>query len=86
MDQHITPDADRLTALTSNAHINKFLAKIDEKSKQLKANDMTRGDQHVLRNHRLSLIWGEPIEKADGEDVSATSWRKGRARRAYAEI
>ena len=86
MDQHITPEAGRLTTLTSNAQINKFLTKIDEKSKQLKANDMNRGDQHVLKNHRLSLIWGEPIGKADGEDASATSWRKGRARRAYAEI
>lgn len=86
MDEHITPEAGHSTALTSNAQINKFLAKIDEKFKQLKANDMTRGDQHVLKNHRLSLVWGEPIEKADGEDASATLWRKARARRVYAEI
>jgi hypothetical protein len=78
--------AGRLTARTLNAQIDKFLDKIDKKSMQLKANGLTRGDQELLKDHRLKLIWGEPDEKPDGEGASATAWRRARARRIYGEI
>lgn len=66
--------------------MDQLLAKIDEKAKQLKTNGMTRGDQELLKANRLNLVWGEPIEKPDGQAASATDWRKGRARRAYTEV
>ncbi|OBT57889.1 hypothetical protein VE04_02109 [Pseudogymnoascus sp. 24MN13] len=73
--------------MTSDAQINKFLTKIDEKSKQLRINDMTRVDQELLKNRRLDLIWGDLIvEKADSQDAQLRTWRKSRARRVYREI
>jgi len=70
----------------SNAQINKFLTKIDEKSLQLKTTGTTRGDLEILKNSRLNLIWGEPNEQSDRQDVSATTWRRNRARRVYLEV
>jgi len=84
MDQHTTSEAGRLTPLSSNAEINRFLIKIDEKVNQLKMNGMMRGDQALLKNSRLNFIWGEPIEEPGGQN--ATKWRKARARRAYTDI
>jgi len=83
MDQPITSEAGRVTTLSSNPQINEFLAKIDEKVKELNTNGITRGDQEIL-NQRLNFSWTN--ERPDGKRGSATLWRNTRARRAYTEI
>lgn len=82
----MSSEAGRSRAQSSNARINEFLTKIDEKSRLLKANGLTRSDQQLLKDNRLKLIWGEPDKRPDGEGLSATTWRRARARRIYAEI
>ncbi|KAF1809590.1 hypothetical protein P152DRAFT_153642 [Eremomyces bilateralis CBS 781.70] len=76
MDQNMAP-----VLVHSNAQIEKFINKINKKVTQLKINDLTRGDQDLLRN-RLKIVWAEPND----HDGSATKWRKARAHRAYKEI
>jgi hypothetical protein len=83
MDQHGS-EVGRLAALSSNTQIRKFLTRIDEKVGQLKTNGMTRSDRELLKSHRLNFTWGEITEESDNQN--ATTWRKGRARRTYAEI
>lgn len=75
-----------MSSEASNAQINKFFTKIDEKSLQLKTTGTTRSDLEILKNSRLNLIWGEPNEQSDRQDVSATTWRRNRARRVYLEV
>ena len=49
----------------------------------MKTSGLTRGDQEVLRDGRLSFIW---CETDASSTTSVTKWRQARARRAYSEI
>lgn len=64
MDQHIL-EATPLVAGNPNRRMDKALANIDKKSKQLKAMGMTIHDQELLQ-HRLSHVWGSPNLMAPG--------------------
>jgi hypothetical protein len=55
-----------LCVISSDTKTNKFLIKINEKSKQLRTNGLTRNNQELLKNNRrerelscLKLIWYE---------------------------
>ena len=76
--------------MSSDAKTNKFLAKINKKSEQLKTNDLTRDDEELLKNRRregeltrLELIWRD---QDDIQDPTATIWRRSRARQLYRKI
>lgn len=71
----------------SNTHSNRFILKIEDKSKQLQENGLSRSDQELLKDHRrLEAVWGESARQPDGDNSAATTWRKDRARRVYREV
>jgi len=86
MDQPITPEGGPLIPLISDAAIDKSLTKINEKVRQLKRDGITRGDQEILKNRRLSFTWGELNEDSNIQTTSVTTWRQSRARRAYTAV
>lgn len=83
MDQTLNAEPGTLVAQNANSETDKFLTKINDKVRQLKTNGLTRGDQEILRNGRLSFVWGESDANST---IPVTLWRQARARRAYGEI
>jgi hypothetical protein len=69
--------------LLPDAHTEKILLQINEKTRQLKTNDIAYSDRNLLET-RLQITWGEV--KEEHLVLGATAWRKSRAREIYTEI
>jgi len=87
MDQAIDSEADPLIPLSSDAEVNKYLVKINDKLKQLKTIGLTKNDHKILEK-RLNFVWGELKETdphaSDPDKLKA--WRHTRAREIYTNI